>query len=116
MNGIEILSSKEVASMFSFNWTSFGVLAGVLFAVFIVIGLIFSVKDKDWAYLTLSSIVGIILAAMFGGLFGTITSTPTEYETQYKITISDEVSMNKFAEKYEILDQEGKIYTVREKE
>ena len=35
---------------------------------------------------------------------------------EYKVTIDDSVSMNEFLDKYEILDQEGKIYTVKEKE
>ena len=47
---------------------------------------------------------------------GTVTRTPEKYETQYKVTISDEVSFNEFMDKYEILDQEGKIYTVKERE
>lgn len=36
--------------------------------------------------------------------------------TEYKVTIDDSVSMNDFMDKYEILDQEGKIYTVKERE
>jgi general stress protein CsbA len=36
--------------------------------------------------------------------------------TEYKVTIDDSVSMNEFLDKYEILDQEGKIYTVKERE
>ena len=36
--------------------------------------------------------------------------------TPPKVTINDSVSMNEFLDKYEILDQEGKIYTVKERE
>ena len=36
--------------------------------------------------------------------------------TELKVTIDDSVSMNEFLNKYEILDQEGKIYTVKERE
>lgn len=42
------------------------------------------------------------------------TTLPKEYETRYKVIISDEVSMNDFTTRYKIIDQEGKIYTVRE--
>ena len=35
---------------------------------------------------------------------------------QYKVTISKEVSMVEFYEKYEIIDQEDLIFTVREKD
>ena len=35
---------------------------------------------------------------------------------KYEVILDDSVSMNKFMEKYEILDQRDKIYVVREKE
>lgn len=35
---------------------------------------------------------------------------------KYKVTISEEVSMTEFYEKYEIIDVDGAIYTIREKE
>ena len=35
--------------------------------------------------------------------------------TQYKVIISDEVNFIEFNNKYEILEQDGKIYTIREK-
>lgn len=34
---------------------------------------------------------------------------------KYKVTISEEVSMVEFYEKYEIIDVDGMIYTIREK-
>ena len=35
---------------------------------------------------------------------------------EYKVTIDDPVSTNEVLKKYEILDQEGKICTVKERE
>ena len=35
---------------------------------------------------------------------------------EYNVIISDEVSLTEFNEKYEIIEQNGKIYTVRERE
>lgn len=60
-------------------------------------------------------VIGVILALPAGTITTHITSTPSEYKTQYKVTILDDVSLNEFNERYEIIDQEGKIYTVREK-
>lgn len=37
-----------------------------------------------------------------------------KYETRYQVTVDDSVSMNEFQSKYEIIEVEGKIYTVRE--
>jgi hypothetical protein len=34
--------------------------------------------------------------------------------TRYKVTISDDVNLVEFLERYEILDTEGEIYTIRE--
>ena len=44
-----------------------------------------------------------------------VTKALTAYDTEYKVTISDDVSMNEFMEKYKIIDQDGKIYTIRER-
>ena len=38
-----------------------------------------------------------------------------KYETVYDIIIGDEVNFNDFNEHYEIIDQNGNIYTVKEK-
>jgi hypothetical protein len=35
--------------------------------------------------------------------------------TEYKVTIDDSVKYVEFTEKYEVVDQEGEIYTVRER-
>lgn len=38
-----------------------------------------------------------------------------KHETRYQVTVDDSVSMNEFQNKYEIIEVEGKIYTVRER-
>lgn len=38
-----------------------------------------------------------------------------KYETRYQVTVDNSVSMNKFHGKYEIIEVEGKIYTVKER-
>ena len=38
-----------------------------------------------------------------------------KYETRYQVTVDNSVSMNEFQDKYEIIEVEGKIYTVRER-
>lgn len=38
-----------------------------------------------------------------------------KYEIHYQVTVDDSVSMNEFQSKYEIIEVEGKIYTVRER-
>ena len=48
-------------------------------------------------------------------LGGAIAATPVAWETRYEVTISSEVSMAEFMDKYEILETRGSIYTIREK-
>lgn len=37
-------------------------------------------------------------------------------ETRYKVTISEDVKLTDFYERYEIVEQNGKIYTIRERD
>ena len=76
--------------------------------------LVVEVND-DWICIPLMTTILVCVGAIIGLLLAALFRTPTKYETQYKVTISDEVSMNDFLEKYEIIETEGKIYTVREK-
>lgn len=68
--------------------------------------------------LTADNIHGGIVACGFAtGLFVVIISiciTAEPDHTRYKVTISEDVKLIEFLEKYEILDTEGEIYTIRE--
>ena len=114
MTGVEILATQEVAISVGFDMG----FALVMFFTFLILGtslgFLISVLSEDFTILAHGVIISLILGLIFGFAVGFGQSTP-EYETQYKVTISDEVSMNEFLERYEIIDQEGKIYTVREK-
>ena len=115
MTGIEVLSTSEIVSKYAYNRPTICIAFGVTFCIFLTIGIAMSVEMYDWTYLFLGIFSGIIIGFCVAGLIWSITSTPEEYETRYKIAISDEVLMNEFFEKYELLEQEGKIYTVRER-
>lgn len=119
MNGVEILATEQVATAFGFGWEAFlivGFFMGVVWAfTFWCIA--------EYNHLgTGGTIVTVIIGFLIGmGVFGTLigantNGAPTAYETHYKVTISDEVPMNEFLEHYEIIDQEGKIFIVREVE
>ena len=114
MTGIEVLVAQEVVTESIFNWPMFWIVFGAISGLFILIGIILSLIDYDWSNLGVC-IIGFIFGLFFGVVVGSALDIPTAYETHYKVTISDEVSMNDFLEKYEIIDQEGKIYTIRER-
>lgn len=117
MPGVDILAVEEVAVGPELNWTVFWTILGV-----VVVGtLIYTITkvvsgQYSWpiipAFLILFGCVGGAFGIMFANIFG----KPIAYETQYKVTISPEVSMVTFMDKYEIVDIEGRIYTMRERE
>lgn len=115
MTGVEILATIEVAISYAFNWDMY--LTIILVSTIISTAIFGTMTFKEcgfWSFLN-AFILGIIVSGLLG-LLPALLSLPDEYETRYKVTISDEVSMNDFLERYEIIDQEGKIYTVRERD
>jgi hypothetical protein len=60
-------------------------------------------------------VAGTLFGLLFGFVFGVWMETPISYETQYQVIIDDSVLMDDFLDKYEILDTEGKILTIRER-
>ena len=119
MNGVEILATEQVAVAFGFGWTLFFMLGLLFITLFGAIGWGLA-KEKGLSGLGtgVSICVGIILALVLAALIGGFSETgaPTEFETHHKIIISDEVSANEFLKHYEVIDQDGKIYVVREVE
>jgi hypothetical protein len=117
MPGIEILSTTEVAIEYTYNYW----LAGIIY-LFLVISctilgaVVYYTNHSTWLE---GACIGILISGLLGlFLFAAVcivSAEPSVYETQYKVTINESVSMVEFLDKYEIIDQEGKIYTVREK-
>lgn len=112
MTGVEILSSNEVAISYMFNFKICFIVA--LAILFVGICASFCTKNKGYKdKILFYTVCGCI---SIGSIAGSGERIPTEYATEYKVAISDEVLFNEFVEKYKIVDQEGKIYTVRERE
>lgn len=117
MNGVEVLVTEQVAIAWeSFNWTTFWVAVLAWFVIGLVIGVIFGLNEYSFfAGLIMFLTLFIVGGGLFGFVLGAATGAPTEYTDQYKVIVDDSVSMNEFVEKYEIIDQEGKIFVVRER-
>lgn len=116
MTGVEILAVKEVVAATAFCWPAFWIALGVFLIGMIVLGLYLNhTEHAGTGFVIFCIIIGLIAGAIVGAMGGSLLAKPTDYENEYKVTIDDTVSMNEFLEQYEIIDQEGKIYTVREK-
>lgn len=110
MEGIEVLAVGSIgAGPILYNW---GIAITVGLLVFILFGfLIYLNTDNLASAILLSIIIGIVL----GLVAGEITSDYAYTVPTYKVILEDNVSMNSFMEKYEIISQEGKIYTIKER-
>lgn len=117
IEGVEILSQSEVALITGMNWTVFGIFLGLSIIIGVVVAFwsVDPVDVGDWIMWVVVVSMFVILGTALGSLIGYTKGNSTKYETQYKVTISDEVQMNEFFERYEIIEQDGKIYTIREK-
>lgn len=118
MSGVEILSTAEVVTAFAdWSWSSFLTAFSLMAFIAALIGIGFGAKERKWKtgfcmFLSVSLIAG----GFIGFICGKLITEPIEYTTHYKVTIDESVSMAEFIEKYEIIDQDGKIYIVRERE
>ena len=115
MNGVEILNQTNIYCEevnFGIFWLTlgFGLFAGLILAIL-------EWRDGFIASGILDIIIGLICGAFFGiiGCAVSIDTTDKLSHVEYKVIVSDEVNFTDFMEKYEIIDQEGQIYTVKER-
>ena len=109
MNGVIILNSYE-------SLTNFGsiLLISILCAWFFAVGIIvlFALLKygcnswKEPAFLVICVVLTIVCGCLV---------PDDKYETHYQVTVDNSVSMNEFQNNYEIIEVEGKIYTIRER-
>ena len=115
LDGITVLNSFEVVSKTVFNWNGFwiGAIVGALICLMVCVIASSDIKD----FLITFSIAFIVVGSLVGFFFGgAVMDKPTEYEARWEVTIEDSVSMNDFYNRYEIIEQRGEIYVIREKE
>ena len=74
----------------------------------------FAIKDKNTPGIVFSS----MFIAIFLVLFGITTHKYfiKEPDTYYQVVLDENVSYLEFTEKYEVIEQNGQIYTIKEKE
>lgn len=104
MEGIEILAEYTAGGM------PVGAVAtlGLLSVVGLIVSVLLTIDDSPGKAITFGFATGFAIVAISLG----VTAEPEH--TRYKVTISDEVNLIEFLGRYEILDTEGEIYTIRE--
>lgn len=115
MDGVTVLDSYEVVADYAFDSTLFLTILIVSTLSFCFVGIHEYISEaSELKDILICTAIGLLFGMIFGLLGGWIASYPSKYETRYKVTISEQVTMQEFMSKYEVVDVEGKILTVRE--
>lgn len=109
MEGIEILSIGEIGISPVFNWTA-AIICGILFGL--IPSFLAGISENS---VGLFFVMFILCTLFFGALCGVGIEKYADTVPTYKVTISDTVSLNEFYDRYEILEQDGKIFTIMER-
>jgi len=111
MDGIEVLNQIEITK--NPDWAAS--LRTILIIVIVIGAIIFiisAITDLELLGIITGILEIVLVLACLGLAF--IQEPTGKYE--YQVLINEDISMLEFYGKYEIIDQEGKIFTIREKE
>ena len=102
LNGVEVLNGKYINKELPM-W-----LLGIT-VLFLVVGVCCLFREE---------LIGLIslLCCFICLVCGIVYMQQPSNIKQYQVTISEDVNMTEFNERYEVIKVEGKIYTIREKE
>lgn len=115
MDGIEILKSIEITTTQS--WIVWGIIISL--GIVIMIGIILHDSEIDSTPSIIACIIGITAAIAFVFFIMAAIIAPKKPTGEYKqiMRVPDDISLNEFYEKYEILSKEEytNVYTVKER-
>lgn len=108
MDGITVLSQSRTIEYIA--WFIYAIIGICIFGW----GLLTTKKDNYYTVGTIIVTAAGMLVAILSCVEGIYSMLAKEYT--YKVTISDEVNFVEFNNKYEIIDKDGLIYTIKERE
>lgn len=110
--GIEVLNEYE----YTIGDTGLSVFWTICFGAILLIALFHAIISEDSLSGSITTSFAIVMSSLVLIYIFNVNGFETKIETRYDVTISDEVKLTEFNEKYEIIEQKGKIYTIREKD
>lgn len=118
IKNIEILNKKEVCIKDRFNWKaaiiSFLSLAVLLFISWILMKNYFIPAVQE--HFVMFCVCTILPLSLLGCcMTGYLLSVPVEYTNELQIAVLDKSAVKDLETEYNIIKQNGKLYTVREK-
>ena len=115
LDGVRVLNTIPAQPADEANIWLCMVVSGIVAVVFMFFILVLSYSDGSIAeYVFYSVVCGMIGGALIGIAIWRNTRTP-EQPAQYEVIVSDGVDFKEFYERYEIIEQKGKIYVITER-
>lgn len=111
LDGITLLDTGTKVVSYTWGWSWGGFIAAI-FAILLIVAFIICMIDGTGGDI-------FFIAAIFVGmlsLFIFVHAKPAKTINTYSVIIDDSVSMTEFYDKYEVLDIQGKIFTITERE
>ena len=114
MEGVRVLNTiPEVKTMGIGFYLGIGIL--VWFLISLAAGIMIAGDCEIFFIIRVSVIVGVVIGAAFGGTFWAIDSAKDLPET-YEVIISDGADAKEFNERFEVVEKNGEIYRIKERE
>ena len=114
MEAIELLEGVEIVSMSEPLPLAASIVLGIL--CFVAIGLgIYLLADSIASSFGGGILLSLLFICIGVGLMAIVVNETLHPTPSYKVTVDDSVFMNEFYEKYEVLNVDGKIYTIEER-
>ena len=114
MEGITVLYQEPIYKIICVNEKILNLLAYIL--IVMVIGAIILAICFELKGVIFCVILGCVTIFAMGILASYSTTTEELDHYEYKVTIDDSVPMKEFLSKYEIINQEGEIFTIVERQ
>lgn len=111
LDGITVLDIGTKTVEWGWGWSWVGLIWTVIGLISIIVALISLFEDYGGGFLLFG---GIVLLGLGFILFA--YAKPVKTIPIYTVIVDDSVSMVEFYNKYEILETQGKIYTIIERE
>lgn len=111
LDGITLLDTGTKVVSYTWGWSWGGFIVAII-AIFLVVISILCLVDGVGGEI-------FFIAAIFVGMFSLFIfahAKPAKTINTYSVIIDNSVSMTEFYDKYEVLNIEGKIFTITERE
>lgn len=119
-NGLILLNTKEALEYVKTDWYFAGEPASWVALIIIttlvivgVISIIYGIQEYEEGATALGIVI-IIIAIII--TIATLIHEVNKTYPQYQVTITEKTNMKEFYEKYDIINQDGLIFTIRDKD